>query len=158
MFTPKACCKLQMQELQVQELQGERMNWLAIIGAGVASWVFGAVWYGLLSKRWMAATGLTEEQITGSSGKPSPLPYAISFVLEIFMAFGLFMLLVHVYKEGFDVSDALYAAFAAWLAFVAPPLTINHRYSMQPWSLTAIDGLHWLGVLLVQGVVLGVFL
>ena len=134
------------------------MNWLVIAGAGVASWIFGAVWYGTLSKQWMAATGLTEEQITGSSGKPSAVPYVISFVLELFMAFGLFMLIVHVYKEGFGVADTLYAAFAAWLAFIATTLTINHRYSMQPWSLTAIDGLHWLGVLLIQGLVLGLFL
>jgi hypothetical protein len=52
------------------------------------------------------------------------------------------------------MGDALYTAFAVWLGFVATTQTINHRYSLKPWSLTIIDGAHWLGVLLVMSIVL----
>lgn len=28
-------------------------NWLAVLLAAVAYWVIGAIWYGILGKRWM---------------------------------------------------------------------------------------------------------
>jgi hypothetical protein len=36
-------------------------------------------------------------------------------------------------------------------------MIINHRYQGQKWSLTIIDGGYLLGVLLLQGVVIGLF-
>lgn len=128
---------------------------ITILTATVASWLFGALWYGTLSKAWMAASGLTEEQIRGSSGKPSPLPYIISLVLEFLMAYMLAVLLLHTAPDrDFSLGGALFAAFMIWLGFVFTTLTINHRYSLQPWSLTVIDGGHWLGVLLIQAAVM----
>ena len=32
---------------------------------------------------------------------------------------------------------------------------VNHRFQGLSWNLTLIDGGHWLGVLLVQGIVIG---
>jgi hypothetical protein len=34
---------------------------------------------------------------------------------------------------------------------------MNHRYEGMKWSLTLIDGLHILGVLIIHGVVIGLF-
>lgn len=127
---------------------------VTILVATVAAWVFGAVWYGVLGKQWMAAAGLTEDQIKGESGRPSPVPFVISFVLEFVMAYVLAVLFLHVTGEGLSLSTALSAAFFLWLGLVATTLTINHRYAMQPWSLTVIDGGHWLGVLLVMAAVM----
>ncbi len=128
---------------------------VTIITATVAGWIFGALWYGTLSKQWMAASGLTEEQIRGSSGKPSPLPYIISIFAEFIMAYMLAVLLLHTSADGsFSLGTALFSAFLIWLAFVFTTLTVNHRYSLQPWSLTFIDGGHWLGVLLIQAAVM----
>lgn len=53
-------------------------NWLAIIIAAVAYWVIGALWYGLLGKRWMVAAGLTKEKIAASS----KIVYLYTFILE----------------------------------------------------------------------------
>ena len=39
------------------------INYLAILIAAVASWLAGAVWYMALAKPWMAAIGVTAEQI-----------------------------------------------------------------------------------------------
>jgi hypothetical protein len=36
-------------------------------------------------------------------------------------------------------------------------MTVNHRYQGFGWDLTLIDGLHWLGVALVMGAVIGWF-
>ena len=50
------------------------VSYLAILVAAVASWFFGAAWYTLLAKPWMAARGYaTREEMLGPSGKPSPV-------------------------------------------------------------------------------------
>lgn len=127
---------------------------ITILTATVAAWLFGSVWYGVLGKSWMAAANLTPEKITGPSGRPSPVPFIISFILEFVMAYVLAVLFLHITGEGLALGTALAAAFFIWLGFVATTLTINHRYSMQPWSLTLIDGGHWLGVLLTMAAIM----
>ena len=42
-----------------------------------------------------------------------------------------------------------------WLGFVATTLVTNHGFQMKLGRLTLIDGGHWLGVLLIQGAILG---
>ena len=128
---------------------------VAVIAAAAAGFIFGALWYGFLFPRqWMAAAGLTEERIRGASGRPSPVPYAISIVLALVMAYVLAVLFAHTAKDGITLGAALASAFFLWLGFVFTTMTVNHRFSLAPWSLTAIDGGHWLGVLLIQSAVL----
>ena len=47
--------------------------------------------------------------------------------------------------------------FLLWLGVSITTLSINHRYQGFGWSLTLIDGMHWLLVLLVQGAIVGFF-
>ena len=132
------------------------MNYLAVIAAAVAAWLFGAVWYMALSKPWMAASGWkSEAEMLGPAGKVSPVPFIISFAAELVMAYFLAGLIAHLGEV--TVWRGLVTAFFVWLAFVIPTLVVNHRFSRQTWMLTAIDGGHWLGVLLVMGLVIGLF-
>ena len=53
------------------------INYLAVIAATVAGFVFGSVWYGVLAKQWMQAASVSEEQAKPSAGcllytSPSP--------------------------------------------------------------------------------------
>jgi hypothetical protein len=47
------------------------------------------------------------------------------------------------------------SALFLWAGFVMTTLVVNHRFQMARPALTLIDGGHWLGVLLIQGAVLG---
>jgi hypothetical protein len=51
--------------------------------------------------------------------------------------------------------NGLVSGFVVWIGFVATTLATNHSFQGAKRSLTLIDGLHWLGVLLIQGVVIG---
>jgi len=44
-----------------------------------------------------------------------------------------------------------------WAGFIAAPMIVNHRFQGSPWMLTLIDAGHWLGVLIVMGLVIGLF-
>ncbi|MER8660309.1 DUF1761 domain-containing protein [Mesorhizobium sp. M1148] len=128
------------------------VNWLAVVVAAVAAWLFGAVWYTALSKPWVRAA-----RIDLSTSKKSILPFIISFIAELIMALVL-ALVVGAMTGGEPVLVAgLVFGFVLWLGFVATTLMANHRYENFGWDLTLIDGGHWLGVLLIIGAVIGWF-
>ena len=123
------------------------INYLAVLGAAVAAFMFGAAWYGGLSKQWMAAVGLTEPP------KPNPMIYALTFAYQLVIAWVLAGIMGHLSQV--SVSGGMISAFFVWLGFVATTLIVNHRFQDASWSLTIIDGGHWLGVLLIMGIVIG---
>ena len=44
-----------------------------------------------------------------------------------------------------------------WLGFVITGMLLNHRYQNMSWKLTLIDGGYLLGVMVLQGIVIGFF-
>jgi hypothetical protein len=124
--------------------------------AAIASFAFGAVWYTSLSRQWMAARGLTEAEVRARTGR-SPLPFVISFVALLIMAWMLAGILLHLARGGtvMSVRSGLVAGFFLWLGFVITTMAVNHAFQGERPSLTLIDGGHWLGVLLIQGAILG---
>ena len=132
------------------------VNYLAVLGAAVAGWLFGAGWYMALAKPWMRASGwASEAEMLGPGGRPSPVPFVIAFAAELVMAYLLAGLIAHLGEV--NVWRSLVSAFFIWLGFVATTMTVNHRFGRNSWMLTLIDGGHWLGVLLVMGLVIGLF-
>ncbi len=127
------------------------VNWLGVILATVASFAFGAVWYMGLSRQWMAALGKTKDQL-----QVGYTPFAWSVLVELVMAFFVALFTVGMMGE-VSIANAVLVAVHLWLGFVITTLILNHRYEGMKWSLTIIDGLHLLGVLVIQGVVIGLF-
>lgn len=127
------------------------VNWVAIVLATLASFAFGAVWYMGLSKQWMTALGKTREQL-----QVGMTPFAWSLAVELVMAFFVALFAKAVLGE-VTLANAVLVAVHLWLGFVITTLIMNHRYEGMRWSLTVIDGLHILGVLVIQGVVIGLF-
>lgn len=125
------------------------VNWVALLAATAASFAFGAVWYMSLAKPWMAALGRTEAELKAQA---SPLPYLVALAGQFVMAFILMQLLVRL--EALGVGAALKAAFFLWLGFVLTTLATNHAFQQSRRALTLIDGGHWLGVLLLQALVI----
>ena len=125
------------------------INYFAVLAAAVAGFMFGAGWYGALGKQWMAALGITEQP------RPDPKIFAMTFVCQLVMAWMLAGVMGHLGQ--LTVSGGVITAISVWLGFVATTLFVNHRFQDQTWTLTLIDGAHWLGVLIVMGLVIGLF-
>jgi len=127
------------------------VNWLAVIVATIAGFAVGAAWYTSLGKQWMAAIGKTREQLDAG-----PVPYVIGIAVELVMAFVLAVVIRSLFGE-VNVTNGLTTAALMWVGFVVTTMILNHRYQNMPWQLTLIDGGHMLAVLLVQGLVIGLF-
>ena len=124
---------------------------LSVLLAAVASFIFGGAWYGALSRPWMAATGKTEAELKSVS---MPVLFGVTIVCQLVMALVLGWLMATA-GGGAGVRSGLTMATIVWLGFIATTLAVNHGYQGAKGALTVIDGLHWLFVLLIQGVVLG---
>ncbi len=134
------------------------LNVWALPIAAIAGFLFGGLWYGMLSKAWLTAVGRTEQDIK-NAGRSMPYLFAVTIVAQLIMAWILAGLLLHLAKSGIPIGFRTGIATGAfcWIGFVATTLVVNHGYQGAKNSLTLIDGGHWLGVLLIQGAVLGLW-
>ncbi len=132
------------------------LNVWALVLAAAVSFIFGGLWYTALSKAWMAALGLTEQDIK-SRGGPSPRPYVITLAAQIWMAWILAGLILHMTRSGLPTGwrSGLISGAFIWAGFIAPVLLVNYQFQMRKWGLFIIDSGHWLGVLLIQGAIIG---
>lgn len=128
------------------------INYLAVVIAAAASFMFGGLWYGLLGKYWLAAIGKTEAEIKETS---SVAPMLIAALGQLVMAFVLAGAIGHLGPGNVTVKNGLISALFLWAGFVATTLTVNYSFQMEKRSLLAIDLGHWLGVLLIQGAIIG---
>lgn len=129
------------------------VNWLAVLLAMIASMALGAAWYMGLSKQWVAATGKTTEQImAGSGGQATPFIWGAA--MQLVMAYMLALLTPMIMGE-LTIASAVIVGLHIWVGFIMTSMVLNHRYQGMKWSLAVIDGGYLLGVVLVQGVVLG---
>ena len=132
------------------------ISYLAIFMAAIAAWLFGAAYYMILSKPWLAAAGLTKDKIA-PDGKPSPLPFILSFIGELIMAFVLAGSIAHLGPGQVTIKNALISALILWAGFMLTSVVIANAYQKKPWLLSVIDTGHWLGVMLILGLVIGAF-
>lgn len=123
------------------------IDWLGVLAAGIAGYIFGAIYYTVLGTQWMAALGTTKEEL---EKRKSPAPFVIAAIGQFVLAVTLSIL------AGAESGTApmLALALLLWIGIVMTTMTINHSFQGNKPALTIIDGLHWLGVLMLQSVVL----
>jgi len=133
------------------------LNYWPILIAAIASFAFGAVWYGALGKQWMAARGLSEADMAKAEMGAIPVAYFIAFAALLIMAWMFAGVLLHMAQGGVATSlrTGVISGFFLWLGFVITTMAVNHAFQGAKRTLTLIDGGHWLGVLLIQGAILG---
>jgi hypothetical protein len=128
------------------------LNYLAIVIAALAAFAWGAIYYMSLSKQWLAAVGLTKEQL---GEKRSPAPFIISFVALVVMAWVLAGSVGHLGPGQVTVKNAIISGLFMWAGFIATTVFVNNAYPGRKYSLSVIDSIHWLGVVVIQGAVIG---
>jgi hypothetical protein len=128
------------------------LNYLAILLAALAAFGWGAIYYMTLSKQWLAAVGITQEQMqTGRSAAP----FVISFVALIVMSWVLAGTVGHLGPGQVTLKNGIISGLFLWLGFIATTVFVNNAYPGRKYSLSVIDSIHWLGVVVIEGAVIG---
>jgi hypothetical protein len=128
------------------------MNYLAVLIAAIAAFGWGAGYYMTLSKQWLAAVGMTKEQMQANY---TPTPFIISFVALLVMAWVLAGTLAHLGPGQVTLKNGIISGLFLWLGFVVTTVFVNNAYPGRKYSLSVIDSIHWLGVVVIQGAVIG---
>jgi len=108
---------------------------LATLVATVLGFVLGALWYGpLFGRRWMAAVGMTMEQVRRDVNPAKT--YGATFVLGLIASyvFGLYL------GPNPGRAFSIVAGAAAGLCWVATALATNYLFEGRPVALIAING------------------
>ncbi len=126
------------------------LNYLAVVIATVAAFIFGAVYYGVLGKPWMKAA-----KIDPAEAKMSVSIMATGFICQFVMAVLLAGLIGHLGAGDPTVRTSIVTGFFVWLGFMVTTMIVNQRFQGFGWMLSLIDGVHWLGVALIMGAIIG---
>ena len=130
------------------------INYLAVIIAALAAFGLGAVWYMVLAKPWVRATGKTEAELK-KEGSGKALPFIICLLALLVMAWMLAGLMGHI--GNITVRGGMISGAFVWTGFVITTMGVNHTFGGQKPMLTLIDGGYWLAVLVLMGAVIGAF-
>ena len=127
------------------------MGFFSVIAAAIAAWIFGAIWYGVIGKQWMEASGLTEETIN----RKDPTPYIVSFLCTILVA-GMFRHTLA--TSGIDtMGKSILTGLGMGLFIAAPWIATNVMFSMRPRSLIWMDGVYPTIGMALMGLVFALF-
>src|SRR3954449_644629 len=99
------------------------INYVAVLVAAAAAFAFGAAYYLGLSRLWLAAIGFTKEQV---AARRSPLPFVVSLVALLIMAWVLAGSIGHLGPGQVTVKNGIVSGLFLWLGFVITTLSVNY--------------------------------
>ena len=129
-------------------MSGLTIDWLPAVGAGVAAFMLGGLWYGpLFGRTWSAAHGLPEDY------RIPPSVYAVGVASYVLMAlaFSALSSLIGIAT----VTGGVWLALGIWFGFVLLTGLNSSLFASRPRSITAIDSSYHLASLVVIGIIVG---
>lgn len=126
------------------------VNWLAVLVAGIAWFVLGALWYTVMfGKAWARLTGADPDNPGGNMA----LIFGLTLVFEV-IASALLAGLLHI--SGTETAGGgLHLGALVGLGIALPVVAINNLYQRKSPALTAIDAGHMTVGLMIAGAILG---
>ena len=126
------------------------VNGWAVLVAGVAYFVIGALWYGAFAKPWMAGIGKTQDEL-----QSNPVDYILSLLAEILIAFGIAVALNAFGASG--VLEAIFIAALLWFAFSLLPAIVHYAYEDRTFTLLAINKGYDFAGMVIASIILAVW-
>ena len=125
------------------------MDYVNVLLAGFAGYLFGAVWYGILGARWQGAVGLGSEDVKPAKNIGA---YVLGIIANILVA----GMIRHIFESS-GVAGPLNAAVSGLglgLFIAGSYIALNYAFARRPMTLSFIDIGHAAGSATVIAVVL----
>lgn len=131
------------------------VNWLAVILAGCAAFLFSGLWYGpLLGNRWRRESGadIIGTDDTHDTQASAAVIYGSIFALALLISWTL----AHTYDSymrELSVAVKILTAFGVGIGFVLPAVAITYLMTRKSAALFFIDAGHWIIFFIIIGAV-----
>ncbi|WP_299672509.1 DUF1761 domain-containing protein [uncultured Roseobacter sp.] len=131
------------------------MEYVSVLVAGVAGFLFGAVWYTVLAQKWMEASGVPLDETGQPANRSDPIPYITSLLGAVLVA----GMMRHTFElSGIDtVGKGLISGLGIGLFLVSPWIATFYSFGARPRRLILIDGGYATFGCTVIGTVLALF-
>jgi hypothetical protein len=129
-----------------------RQNYIAILVAAIACFVFEATWYSIFLKAWMDGIGRTMEWLSKCGMNPG-VQYATALVSGVVLASAISCLTQLTGPQ--TAWRGMKVAALLWLGFVVPTWTTEYIFEVRPISLWAVNCGFWLLGMILQGAIVG---
>jgi hypothetical protein len=129
-----------------------KLNWVAILVAAIASFIFEALWYSVFMNEWLAGIGRTREWLM-SSGMSPALQYGVAILCAVIMA-----TVVSICIQGSGEHSArrgIIIGALAWLGFVATTVATEYIFEVRTLQIYAVNAGFWLFDLVLIGAIVG---
>ena len=130
------------------------MTYLAILVSALAGMVVGAFWYSPIGfgKMWMNLVGLTNKDLKKAKEKGMGKAYGVTFLSLLVMSY-----VISMFASGVGLVGGLRISFWLWLGFVATVSIGGVLWRDEPCMLYFLNISHWLVVILLMGIINGVW-
>ncbi|MEO5908085.1 MAG: DUF1761 domain-containing protein [Ginsengibacter sp.] len=117
----------------------QQINWLAVLVAGLAYFLLGAIWYTtLFGKKWQSYNRALMNDPSAKKGTAGIM--IVSFILMLICAFGLSLIVTRLSLTGWKVGLKL--GLLTGICFAATAVHISYIYEKRPLGLHLINGLY----------------
>lgn len=131
------------------------VNYLAVFLCGIIAMGLGALWYSpmLLGKMWIESLDKSDEELKKDF---NPIKaYSVSTLSQLVMAYMLARIMSYVGAT--TPEEGIRVAFMAWLGFTATTMTINMLFEGKTFKQFIVEGGYHFIVLMVYGLILGLW-
>lgn len=131
------------------------MEIVSVVAAAAGAFAFGAVWYIVMSKPWIAAAGIPVDALGKPMGNGSPMPFVVGIVAMVLVA----GMMRHVFAtSGIDtLGEGALSGLGIGAFLITPWVAMNYGFGMRKAALTVIDGVNAIVGCTIMGIILVLF-
>ncbi len=129
-----------------------RLNWIAILVAAIASFLFEALWFSVFMNEWLAGIGRTKEWLMASGPNPS-IQYATAILCSIIVAA---VLTICIQASGEQTARrGILCAALIWFGFIATGWAKEYIFEVRTLQIYFINAGYSLFDLILIGAIVG---
>jgi hypothetical protein len=129
-----------------------RLNWPAILLAGVADWILGAVWFTVFANQWRMGMSMTATEVQTHMSHPNFWPFLVAFLCDLLMAYVIAWVIAgsatHTLFRGIIVGMLI--GLAAAMAMVTETV-----FEIRPGSFVLVSAGYPLVGCILMGIIIG---
>ncbi len=129
-----------------------RQNYLAIVIAAVACFLFEAAWYSLFLEAWLKGIGHDHAWLAGQGANPA-LQYGTALLSEALIATAISC--VTQLTGTLTALRAMKVAAMLWLGLVLPMIAVGEVFEVRSYALFAVNTGFWLLGMVLMGAIVG---
>ena len=129
-----------------------RLNWVAILVAAIASFLFEALWFSVFMKEWLAGIGRTMEWLTTSGLNPA-IQYAVAILCSVIVATVLSICIQASGEQ--NARRGVVVAAVLWFGFIATSWAKEYIFEVRTLQIYAINAGYALFDLMLIGAIVG---